>query len=92
MLESQVQKKIINHLSSDGWFVTKIIQTSTNGFPDIHALRGGIPLYIEAKRPGRTSDPLQVYRIKQLNDAGGKAFCCDSFDEFLTIYNQLHVL
>ena len=89
MLESKVQAKIIKHLLDNGWFVTKIIQTSTNGFPDIHALKGGRPLYIETKQQGKKAAPLQEYRIKQLTNAGGVAFCCDSFEQFKQIFETL---
>ena len=73
-LESKYQAGLRKMLKANGWFFTKIIQTSTNGFPDILAVRDGETIYIEAKREGRKPEPLQLYVHKQLREHGAKVF------------------
>jgi Holliday junction resolvase len=70
MLESKIQSSIRTHLERQGWFVTKLLQTSTNGIPDLMALRQGKVVFIEVKQPGRKPSPLQEYRIGQLRKEG----------------------
>ena len=83
MLESQLQKKIINTLEAAGWYVVKHIQTNRNGFPDLQALKDGRCIFIEVKRPnGRTSD-LQKHRLQQLTNKG---FACYIINDL----TQLH--
>lgn len=74
MTESQIQSNIIERLRRQGWWVTKIIQTSTNGIPDVMAIRGGRVVFIEVKRPGQKPTPLQVYRQKQLQEQGVEVY------------------
>ncbi len=66
--EGKVQKKITDHLKRDGWFVTKLMQTSTNGIPDVLAVRSGQTLFIEVKTLSGKLSELQKFRIKELRD------------------------
>ena len=81
ILESTIQTKIIKWLKSEGYFVTKLMGTSTNGIPDVLAIKDGRTLFVEVKRPGREADPIQAYRIKELNDYGVLAFVAHSVEE-----------
>lgn len=74
MLESAIQKKIVAKLTADGWLVTKLIQTSTNGIPDLLCLKDGRAVFIEVKQPGKKPTDLQRYRIGQLQKQGFTAF------------------
>lgn len=67
MTEQQIQSAIKKKLTTAGWFVTKLIQTSTPGIPDLLALsRAGRLVFIEVKRPGKKPAPLQGYMIEKL--------------------------
>lgn len=67
--ESSVQDKIIKHLEKCGWWVTKILQSTTNGIPDLLAIRKGRVVFIETKRPGiKKADPLQEYIHQQIRE------------------------
>jgi len=66
--EGKIQKKITEHLKKDGWFVTKLMQTSTNGIPDVLAVRSGQTLFIEVKTLTGRLSPIQKYRIGELKD------------------------
>ena len=81
ILESTIQSKIIKWLKSEGYFVTKLMGTSTNGIPDVMAIKDGRTLFVEVKRPGREADPLQAYRIQELINYGAIAFVAHSVEE-----------
>ena len=70
MTESQIQTKIAKRLRENGWFVTKLIQTSTNGIPDLMAIRKGNVIFLEIKKPGEEASELQKYVIDGLNKSG----------------------
>ena len=66
--EGKIQKKITDHLKRNGWFTTKLMQTSTNGIPDVLAVRHDQTLWIEVKTPtGRLSE-IQKFRIRELTE------------------------
>jgi len=85
--EGKIQKKITDHLKKDGWFVTKLIQTSTNGIPDVLAVRPGQCLFIEVKTPtGRLSE-IQKYRITELVESYSQdVIVAFSYQEFYEKY------
>lgn len=70
MKESQVQKKIKERLERNGYWVTKLIQTSTNGIPDIMAIKNGNVVFLEVKAEGGKPSELQLFRIEQLKKFG----------------------
>ena len=74
MTEQQIQKKRIDQLEAEGYYVLKLISTNKNGIPDLVALHPekGV-LFSEVKRPkvGRVSE-LQKFRIKELLKNGFK--------------------
>lgn len=88
MKESFIQRQIIVKLESWGWMVVKLIQTNTNGIPDLMAIRSGKTVFIEVKREGEQPAPLQKHRLNQINAKGILAFWADSTDDinFLKTY------
>jgi len=81
MLESQLQRAIIQKLTAEGWLVIKLIKTNTNGIPDLLCHRQGRTAYIEVKRPGYKPTPLQAYRHQQLQDQGISVFIIDNINQ-----------
>ena len=74
MTEQQIQAKIIKKLEAQGYYVIKLIQTNKPGIPDLIAIpRDSDVEFIEVKRPGKKPSPLQVYRMKELNEHGIKS-------------------
>lgn len=67
MTEQQIQKKRIDQLEKEGYYVIKLITTNKNGIPDLIAIpkNSGV-LFSEVKRPGQKPRPLQEFRIKEL--------------------------
>lgn len=70
MTEQQIQTKIKKKLQERGWFVTKLIKTSTNGIPDLLAIKYGKAMFIEVKKENGKLAPLQQMRLEELTKAG----------------------
>lgn len=78
MLESKIQKKIRQYLKNNGWIVIRPIILSESGWPDLQAIKSGRVIFFEVKRPGETSEPLQVYRRNELIKQGVEAYEVDT--------------
>jgi len=73
MTEQQIQKKRINELEAEGYYVIKLLKTNKNGIPDIIALPPGSKvLFSEIKKPAGRLSILQEYRLKELDEYGFK--------------------
>jgi Holliday junction resolvase len=70
MKESTIQGKIAKRLRENGWLVTKLIQTSMNGIPDLMAIRKGNVIFLEVKKRGEEASELQKYVMDNLSKAG----------------------
>ena len=73
MTEQQIQKKRIDELEAEGYYVIKLMKTNKNGIPDINALpRDCEVLFSEVKKPKGRLSILQEYRLKELEEYGFK--------------------
>ena len=71
MTEQQIQKKRIDQLEAEGYFVIKLTVTNKNGIPDILAIAPGADvLFCEVKTPKGVLSKIQEYRIKELERHG----------------------
>ena len=69
MTEQQIQKKRIEQLEAQGYYVIKLIKTNKNGIPDLVAIPPGANvLFSEIKKQKGKVSSLQQYRIKELKD------------------------
>jgi len=82
MLESAIQKKILNYLKTidNCWFI-KTISTNRNGTPDIIGVLEGRLFGLEVKRPGNKPSKIQEYQIEKIQQAGGLASVVYSVDD-----------
>ena len=80
MTEQQIQTKIKKKLQAQGYFVTKLIKTSTNGIPDLLAIKDGQAMFIEVKREGGRLSLVQKLRIEELKAAGAIVKVWTDFD------------
>ena len=79
MKEQQIQKKIINKLESEGWYVIKLIKTNKNGVADLLALKDKEkPFFIEVKTPTGKLSELQKFRIKEQIERGFNAIATNN--------------
>jgi Holliday junction resolvase len=70
--EQQIQKKRIDQLEADGWYVIKLIKTNRNGIPDLIAIKKDDVMFVEVKKPNGVVSKLQEYRMKELEKYGIK--------------------
>lgn len=61
MIESKIQKKIIDYIKNNNGDCFKISATSRRGCPDLIALINGNVVLIEVKQEGKPLDALQEY-------------------------------
>lgn len=67
MTEQQIQKKRINELEQQGYYVIKLIKTNKNGIPDLIAIPPDSKvLFSEVKTPKGKVSKLQEYRLEEL--------------------------
>jgi|TARA_R100000734_G_C3285307_1_gene78128 Holliday junction resolvase len=73
MTEQQIQKKRIDQLENQGYYVLKLIKTNKNGIPDLIAIpKNADVLFSEIKKTNGKLTPLQKYRLEELNNYGFK--------------------
>jgi hypothetical protein len=80
MLESKLQKKIIQFLEAKGFYVVKIISANKKGVPDLLCSFSGIFVGLEIKAGSKVS-AIQNYHLEQIEKAKGLAFVVRSVDE-----------
>jgi Holliday junction resolvase len=81
MRESKIQSNGRDKLKAWGWWVTKIIQSSTNGIPDTLALRNGRVVFIEWKATGKDAEDLQKYVHMKIREQGIEVIVADSLND-----------
>ena len=73
MTGKQIQKKKIDELEAQGYYVIKLKLTNNNGIPDLIAIpKDSNTLFVEVKKEKGKLSKLQEYRIKELKDHGIK--------------------
>lgn len=73
MREQQIQKKRIDQLEKEGYYVIKLIKTNKNGIPDVLAIPPNSPvIFSEIKTENGKVSKIQEYRLKELNGYGFK--------------------
>jgi len=88
-LEKKVEQDHRTWAERLGWFVTKVMRTSTDGFPDRFYARNhdadrcpycrrGRVVLIEWKREGESPTPIQEQRINELRQAGVEVYVVDN--------------
>ena len=71
MTEQQIQKKRIDQLEKEGFYVIKLVKTNKNGIPDVLGLHpDGRVIFSEIKTPSGKLSKIQEYRLKELGKYG----------------------
>ena len=88
-LESKIQSEILKYLKSrSNSFTYKHFEYPT-GMPDIHHIENGYHYWFEVKRSkNHKPTKMQLYRHKQLKNAGDKVFVVWSLDQIKRIINN----
>jgi Holliday junction resolvase len=97
--EKMIQQQIMNYLEATGWYVMRMnsgkyavgegvnsryIRGHKAGTPDIFALKGGKPLFVEVKREGKKPTALQERVMEELRAHGARCIVAHSLDELIT--------
>lgn len=78
MLESKIQASILKYLKDEGYFTFKTIINNKAGIPDIYALKDGVNVFIEVKRPGGRVSQIQSYTHSKIREKGGNIIVVDT--------------
>ena len=82
MSEQQIQKTILNYLKElDQTYSFKVIVANRKGIPDIIVCYKGRFIAFEVKTTKGKATELQKLNLRQIEDAGGKAYVVRSVEE-----------
>ena len=87
MTENDVKADIKKYLDMNGYFHYPNVQNFTrnnrgmNGVSDRTAIKGGLVIWIEIKKPGGKIRPSQKVFMERILDAGGYCCCVDSVEQ-----------
>lgn len=82
MSEQKLQKKILDWLTANGYWVVKVSVANKNGVPDILACSPlGVFVAIEVKFGSNKPSPLQVYNIDEIKKRNGIALVAWSLEQ-----------
>jgi len=73
MLESSLQRKMMNLLKENGFTTRKLSAENFKGWPDLVGIGHGFTAFIEVKTVGGRLSEIQKRTIKERNEHGGYA-------------------
>jgi hypothetical protein len=86
-LESIIERKSVKHAETQGWLSIKL-DRSARSWPDRQFIGPDQQhFFVEFKRPGQKPRDQQCYRMTQLLALGHDVYVCDTFDDFLMIFD-----
>jgi hypothetical protein len=88
MRESDIQRKILKYLESQGGYAVKVVVANRSGVPDILYCLDGEFWAFEVKSPQGKQPPLQARHQTQNQKAGGKYFVVCSIEEVKQILGE----
>lgn len=93
MLESVIEKRLVDKIKKIGGWCIKLPATFISGIPDrMCLLPGGIMFFVETKAPGKDLRPLQKVIRRKLIKLGFKHYKIDTkfeVDKLITEYEIL---
>lgn len=78
MKEHSIEQALRKAVDEIGGLCWKFTSPGTSGVPDRICIRAGRVVFVELKAPGQHPRPIQLHRIKQLQDRGGTVMVIDS--------------
>lgn len=72
MLESKIQKNLIDLYQKEGYYCIKIIKANKAGIPDLLLLKNGVATFVEVKTENGVISDKQRQRAAELRAAGCK--------------------
>lgn len=78
MLESPIEKMVVDRAEAAGWFVRKLSWVGRRSAPDRLFVKDGRVVFIEFKAPKKGVVGGQSKELTRLLAAGAEAYCCDN--------------
>jgi hypothetical protein len=88
--ERRVEDYLVRQVNAAGGLCWKFVSPALAGVPDRIVILNGVVVFVEVKTPGGKPTKLQMFRLKQIIDAGGLARVIDSregVDELIDALN-----
>ncbi|NFL76206.1 VRR-NUC domain-containing protein [Clostridium sporogenes] len=90
MLEKVIEKKLVAAVKKMGGIAAKFVSPGLDGMPDrLVLLPNGNMAFVELKAPGKKPRPLQLRRIKQLQQLGFACYVIDNDDQIGGILDEI---
>lgn len=90
MLEKVIEKKLVAAVKKMGGIAAKFVSPGLDGMPDrLVLLPNGKMAFMELKAPGKKPRPLQLRRIKQLQQLGFACYVIDNDDQIGGILDEI---
>ena len=90
MLEKVIEKKLVAAVKKMGGIAAKFVSPGLDGMPDrLVLLPNGNMAFVELKAPGKKPRPLQLRRIKQLQQLGFACYVIDKDDQIGGILDEI---
>ncbi len=90
MLESTIERNLVEAARKRGGLALKFVSPGTDGVPDrIVLLPRGRLAFVELKAPGKTLRPLQVRRKEQLEALGFSVYFVDGVEQIGGILDEI---
>lgn len=89
--EGAILGALRNYLRLRGWFVIRHQQSmgSHKGLSDLTAIKDGITVYLETKRPGGMLSPAQEQFRVDVENHGGIYRVVASYDDMVTVVDEM---
>lgn len=90
MLESKIQKDILNYLRAKRIFHLRFqAQSNINGIPDVICCYKGLFIGLELKQENGRATELQKRKLDAINNAGGIGLIVKSVEEVEQLFDQI---
>ena len=90
MLEKDIEKALVREVKKRRGVAFKFVSPGMDGVPDrIVLLPDSIIAFIELKKPGEHTRPLQIKRASQIGALGFPVFCIDSMDQIEEVLDEI---
>lgn len=90
MREKRIEQKLVATVKKMGGICPKFVSPGLDGMPDrLVILPGGRLAFVEVKAPGKKPRPLQLRRMKQLQQLGFRCYVIDQVDMIGGILDEI---
>ena len=89
MTSKPIQSKILKYFKEHNIYAFKVVVANLSGIPDVIACIDGKFFAFEIKETDKDRPTqLQYYKIRKIEESGGKGFIVRSFDQFINIIKE----